>query len=106
MPRRSTGSSSAGVRSGTCARWSASSGSIPSACGPYDGPLLRSGPVSGTVAVHGAAARRRLFRLGEYRDLFGSLLRRELRVKYKGSAFGVLWTYLYPLFMMGVYTLV
>ena len=33
-------------------------------------------------------------------------LRRELRVKYKGSAFGVLWSYLYPLFMMGVYTLV
>jgi lipopolysaccharide transport system permease protein len=62
--------------------------------------------VSGTVAVHGAAARRRLFRLSQYRDLFDSLLRRELRVKYKGSAFGVLWTYLYPLFMMGVYTLV
>ncbi|MGI8607281.1 MAG: ABC transporter permease [Gaiellaceae bacterium] len=62
--------------------------------------------MSGTVAVQGTAARRRLFRLSQYRDLFDSLLRRELRVKYKGSTFGVLWTYLYPLFMMGVYTLV
>ena len=41
-----------------------------------------------------------------YRELLMTFLRRELRAKYKGSALGVLWSYLYPLFMMGVYTLV
>ena len=41
-----------------------------------------------------------------YRELLTTFLRRELRAKYKGSALGVLWSYLYPLFMMGVYTLV
>ena len=34
------------------------------------------------------------------------MLRRELRVKYKASALGILWSYLYPLAMAGVYTLV
>jgi homopolymeric O-antigen transport system permease protein len=41
-----------------------------------------------------------------YRELLWTMLRRELRVKYKGSALGILWSYLYPLAMMGVYTLV
>jgi lipopolysaccharide transport system permease protein len=41
-----------------------------------------------------------------YRELLGTMLRRELRVKYKGSGLGILWSYLYPLAMMGVYTLV
>jgi lipopolysaccharide transport system permease protein len=34
------------------------------------------------------------------------MLRRELRVKYKASALGILWSYLYPLAMVAVYTLV
>jgi ABC-type polysaccharide/polyol phosphate export permease len=34
------------------------------------------------------------------------MLRRELRAKYKASALGVLWSYLYPLAMASVYTLV
>jgi ABC-2 type transport system permease protein len=34
------------------------------------------------------------------------MLRRELRAKYKASAFGILWSYLYPLAMVAVYTLV
>ncbi len=34
------------------------------------------------------------------------MLRRELRVKYKASALGILWSYLYPLAMAAVYTLV
>jgi lipopolysaccharide transport system permease protein len=41
-----------------------------------------------------------------YRELLWTMLRRELRVKYKGSALGIVWSYLYPLAMMGVYTLV
>lgn len=43
--------------------------------------------------------------MGEW-ELLRTLLRRELRAKYKGSAVGVLWSYLYPLLMMGVYWLV
>lgn len=39
-------------------------------------------------------------------ELLRALLRRELRAKYKGSALGILWSYLHPLFMMAVYTLV
>lgn len=41
-----------------------------------------------------------------YRDLFVNLFRREFRVKYKGSALGVLWSLLFPLALVGVYTLV
>jgi lipopolysaccharide transport system permease protein len=44
--------------------------------------------------------------LSAYRELLLTMLRRELRVKYKGSALGIAWSYLYPLAMMGVYTLV
>jgi ABC-2 type transport system permease protein len=42
----------------------------------------------------------------EYSELLRTMLRRELRVKYKGSALGILWSYLYPLAMVAVYTLV
>jgi ABC-type polysaccharide/polyol phosphate export permease len=42
----------------------------------------------------------------EYSELSRTMLRRELRVKYKGSSLGILWSYLYPLAMVGVYTLV
>jgi lipopolysaccharide transport system permease protein len=41
-----------------------------------------------------------------YSELLQTMLRRELRVKYKASALGILWSYLYPLAMAAVYTLV
>jgi lipopolysaccharide transport system permease protein len=41
-----------------------------------------------------------------YGELLRSLLRRELRARYKGSALGLVWSLLYPLAMMAVYTLV
>jgi lipopolysaccharide transport system permease protein len=41
-----------------------------------------------------------------YGELLRSLLRRELRARYKGSALGLAWSLLYPLAMMAVYTLV
>jgi ABC-2 type transport system permease protein len=44
--------------------------------------------------------------LTRYRELLATILRRELRARYKGSALGVLWSFVYPLAMMGVYTLV
>ncbi len=44
--------------------------------------------------------------LTSHRELLLTLLRRELRARYKSSVFGVLWTYLQPMLMMIVYWLV
>jgi ABC-type polysaccharide/polyol phosphate export permease len=44
--------------------------------------------------------------LYRYRELFGSLFRRDLRAKYKGSALGLLWSLAHPLTLMLVYLLV
>lgn len=44
--------------------------------------------------------------LAGYGELLRTLLRRELRSRYKGSALGLVWSLLFPLAMMGVYTLV
>ena len=41
-----------------------------------------------------------------YGELLRTLVRRELRSRYKGSALGVVWSLVFPLAMMGVYTLV
>jgi lipopolysaccharide transport system permease protein len=41
-----------------------------------------------------------------YGELLKTLLRREIRMRYKGSALGIVWSLVYPLAMMGVYTLV
>jgi ABC-type polysaccharide/polyol phosphate export permease len=48
----------------------------------------------------------RLGELGSYRQLLVNLTIRDLKVKYKGSALGVLWSLLNPLIMMAIYTLV
>jgi lipopolysaccharide transport system permease protein len=44
--------------------------------------------------------------LFRYRDLFLNLFRRELRVKYRGSALGLAWTLINPLVLMLAYWLV
>lgn len=59
-----------------------------------------------TVPVPQAGLRSRFLWLTDYHELLRALLRRELRAKYKGSGLGILWSYLHPLLMMGVYTLV
>lgn len=41
-----------------------------------------------------------------YREMIFSLIRRDLKGRYKGSALGFLWTFLNPLLQLGVYTLV
>jgi lipopolysaccharide transport system permease protein len=41
-----------------------------------------------------------------YRELFGSLFRRDLRAKYKGSVLGLAWTLANPLVLMAVYVAV
>lgn len=38
-----------------------------------------------------------------YRELLGSLIRKELKVRYKGSLLGFLWSMVQPLFMLAVY---
>jgi homopolymeric O-antigen transport system permease protein len=40
-----------------------------------------------------------------YWDLFRDLFRRDLQVRYRGSVLGVAWTFINPLVLMGVYTL-
>ena len=44
--------------------------------------------------------------LFRYRDLFLNLFRRELRVKYRGSALGLAWTLINPIMLMLAYWLV
>ena len=41
-----------------------------------------------------------------YRDMVYSLVRRELRGRYKGSVLGFLWTYINPLCQILVYSVV
>jgi lipopolysaccharide transport system permease protein len=41
-----------------------------------------------------------------YRELFGSLFRRDLRAKYKGSVLGLAWSLAHPIVLMLVYLLV
>jgi homopolymeric O-antigen transport system permease protein len=44
--------------------------------------------------------------LFRYRELFGSLFRRDLRAKYKGSLLGLAWSLAHPVLLMLVYLLV
>lgn len=49
---------------------------------------------------------RRLLSLGTYRELIRNLVVRDLKVRYKSSAFGFAWSLLNPLFLMIVLSLV
>ena len=44
--------------------------------------------------------------LYRYRDLFLNLFRRDLQVRYRGSLLGLAWTFVNPIVLIGVYTLV
>ena len=44
--------------------------------------------------------------LVRYRELFGSLFRRDLEAKYKGTVLGVLWSLANPLLLMAIYLIV
>ena len=48
----------------------------------------------------------RVRRVWEYRELLVSLTRRELKVKYKNSVLGFMWTLLNPLLYLAVFTVV
>lgn len=60
-------------------------------------PLVANGS-TGLVRVYSDVLR--------YRELFGSLFRRDLRAKYKGSVFGLAWTLALPVALMLVYLVV
>jgi ABC-type polysaccharide/polyol phosphate export systems, permease component len=44
--------------------------------------------------------------LYDYREMLKSLVRKELRTRYKGSFLGFFWTFINPLMQLGVYSLV
>ncbi len=44
--------------------------------------------------------------LWDYRELLGNLVRKELKVRYKNSALGFLWSLLTPIMQMVIYTIV
>ncbi|MCX6644867.1 MAG: ABC transporter permease [bacterium] len=44
--------------------------------------------------------------LYRYRDMIWNLVVRDLKVKYKGSALGFLWSFLNPLILMGLYWII
>lgn len=44
--------------------------------------------------------------LYQYREMIASMVKRELKGRYKGSVLGVLWSFLNPLLQLGVYTIV
>lgn len=48
----------------------------------------------------------RIKHIYEYRTMIASLIKRDLRGRYKGSVLGFAWTFLNPLFQLVVYTLV
>lgn len=49
---------------------------------------------------------RELKELYDYREMISSLVKKELRGKYKGSVLGFLWSLLIPLFQLVIYTIV
>jgi ABC-2 type transport system permease protein len=63
-----------------------------------------------SVPVNVIAPRRSVYRhlveLWSYRELLGNLVRKELKVKYKKSALGFMWSLLNPAMLMIVYTIV
>ena len=44
--------------------------------------------------------------LYNYREMIASLVRKDLRGRYKGSVLGFLWTFINPLFQLIIYTIV
>lgn len=42
----------------------------------------------------------------DYREMIASLVRKDLRGRYKGSVLGFLWTFINPLFQLVIYTIV
>ena len=65
--------------------------------------VLETAPAAGVATP---ARRSSLLEIFRYRQLIAMLVVRELKVRYKRSLFGLLWTMLNPLLLMIVYTVV
>jgi len=48
---------------------------------------------------------RHLVEIWNYRAMIGSLVKKDLRARYKGSVLGFLWTFINPVFQLLIYTL-
>lgn len=59
-----------------------------------------------TNSTRARPLRQRLVDVWNYRELLANLVRRELKVKYKNSVLGFLWTLLNPLLYLAVFSLV
>ena len=49
---------------------------------------------------------KRIKEIYEYRTMISSLVKRDLKGRYKGSVLGFLWTFINPLFQLIIYTFV
>jgi ABC-2 type transport system permease protein len=67
-----------------------------------EAPLQRINAPHGFWTGFGGTARD----IWQYRELLGNLIRKELKVKYKDSVLGFVWSLLMPLVQLGVYWLV
>ena len=65
-------------------------------------------PVKGLYRIlwSGIKMFKRIQELYDYREMISSLIKRELRGKYKASVLGFLWTFINPLMQMVVYIMV
>ena len=71
---------------------------------------VRSGAAVGPARSQYALASANPFRVFEvlwlHRSLIGRLARREILQRYRGSTFGMAWSFFHPLLMLGVFTFV
>ncbi len=72
--------------------------------GPDDGPGTEVGPANEVSKRPNPV--RRLISVWQYRELLGNLVRKELKVKYKNSILGFVWTLLNPTLYLVVFSLV
>lgn len=64
---------------------------------------LRDEPLVAIATQHGTGVAAEMRRVWKYRELLDLLIRRELKVRYKDSSLGFLWTLIRPLAMLAVY---
>jgi ABC-2 type transport system permease protein len=72
----------------------------------YCGPVVTTAAAPVDVISPRRSVYRHVVELWAYRELLGNLVRKELKVKYKKSSLGFLWSLLNPAMVMAVYTLV
>lgn len=80
---------------------------LPVTAADLDAEHLPPEPVSGVAEVsRRPGVLRRLRHIWQYRELLGNLVRKELKVKYKNSVLGFLWSLLNPLLYLVIFSIV